>query len=84
MTPPVRALVPVLQRLPRSNGPQPRWAQRMTGTERPAWDRRLRLGPLLRVDAAALRWAIPEPTCKRLALARVAGATHEATTPAAA
>ena len=63
---------------------QPRWAQRMTGTERPAWDRRLRLGPLLRVDAAALRWAIPEPTCKRLALARVAAATDEATTPAAA
>ena len=50
----------------------------------PGWDRRLRLDPVLRLDAAVLRWAIPEPTCKRLALARVAAATHEATTPAAA
>ena len=63
---------------------QPRWAQRMTGTERPAWDRLLRLGPLLRIDAAVLRWAFPEPTCKRLALARMAATTDEATTPAAA
>ena len=52
---------------------QPRWAQRLTATERPAWDRWLRLGPLLRLDAALLRWAIPEPECKTMARARMAG-----------
>ena len=65
---------------------QPEWAQRMTATRRPTWDRRVRLTPVLKLDARVLRWAIPEPTCKRLAVARVMGPGADGTgeVPAAA
>ena len=52
----------------------PEWARRLTGTYQPALLERLWLRPSDRLKAATVRWVYPELPCKRMALARAAGA----------
>jgi uncharacterized protein (DUF2236 family) len=52
----------------------PGWARRLTGTHHSTAVDRLVLEPALRLRARAVRWAYPELPCRRMALARVAGA----------
>lgn len=59
----------------------PDWARRLTGTHHsPAVDR-LVLDPALRLRARTVRWAYPELPCRRMALARVAGASSPSPAP---
>jgi len=53
----------------------PAWAQRLTGTQLPRPLQRIWLHPTDRLKARVIRWAYPELPCKRMALARAAGAT---------
>ncbi len=52
----------------------PEWARRLTGTYQPELVQRLWLRPSDRLKAKLVRWAYPELPCKRMALARAAGA----------
>jgi uncharacterized protein (DUF2236 family) len=56
-----------------SMGLMPEWARRMTGTFQPEPLQRALFAPRDRLAAKAIRWAYPEPPCKRRALARVRG-----------
>lgn len=59
----------------------PEWARRLTGTYQPPAVQRLWLDPSNRLKARTVRWAYPEPPCKRMALARALG--HRPQEPAA-
>ncbi len=50
----------------------PKWARHLTGTYQPEWIERLVLEPRTRLEIAAIRWAMPERTCKQMALTRAA------------
>lgn len=52
----------------------PEWARKLTGTHQPDFAVRLALAPTDRLRARLVRWAYPEPPCKRMALARARAA----------
>ncbi len=56
----------------RSMALMPKWARHLTGTYQPALVERLVLEPQARLEVAAIRWAMPELECKRLATERAA------------
>jgi uncharacterized protein (DUF2236 family) len=55
----------------------PTWARHLTGTHLPAPVLQLVALPLAHVQAAAVRWAVPELACKRMATERATGAAAE-------
>jgi hypothetical protein len=56
----------------------PDWARHLTGTERPAAQRRFALRPIDQWKARLVRWAYPEPPCVPLARARATAGTARA------
>ena len=51
----------------------PKWARHLTGTYQPAVVERFVLEPRARLEAAAIRWAMPSLRCKEMATARATG-----------
>ncbi len=49
----------------------PKWARHLTGTYQPALVERTVLVPRVRLEASAIRWAVGELECKRMATERV-------------
>ena len=49
----------------------PKWARHLTGTYQPALIERAMLTPRAWLETRVIRWAIPEPECKRMAIERV-------------
>jgi uncharacterized protein (DUF2236 family) len=54
----------------------PKWAQELIGYDRPSMATRALAGPMLRVDARRLRWALGVPRYLQLAQQRAAGAVR--------
>jgi len=54
----------------------PKWAQELIGYDRPSMATRALAGPMLRLDARRLRWALGVPRYLQLAQQRAAGAVR--------